>query len=288
MKKILYTLWLTMMVGAAFGQAAWVSPEKPDVTKPVRLYCDLSKVTAATADAMKSNTDGPYYIWTWKPTETRADSLVNGTGDKPWKSSNDKLKMTKDESLGANVWYYEMIPTEFYGVEASAIYAAGFSFLVKPKDGGGYGDPDVKTEDFNLVVEPPKLNRGLLYAVPQVMLANQITSLVYDNPLETKTTMQSLADGDVFMHMIAIAEDTVSGATVNIEPAKFFKVTDNPKLEMKKMADGRFRITMIPNKFFNTPAGYKLTQVTVTVRRRNYTSAVDQTDEKSKLEFGCQ
>ena len=125
MKKIVYSIIVSFFTLGAFGQAAWIEPKNPDVTKPVRIYCDLSKVTASTADAMKSNTDGPYYIWTWKPVEARPDSLANGTGDKPWKSSNERLVMTKDADKGANVWYFECVPTEFYGVEATVVYQNG-------------------------------------------------------------------------------------------------------------------------------------------------------------------
>jgi len=271
------------------AQAAWIEPENPDVTQTVRIYCDISKATSAESDNMKSNTDGPYYIWTWKPTEAeRVDSLQNGTGDKPWKSSNETLKMTKDPSKGSNVWYYEMIPTQFYNCDANTVYTKDISFLVKPKDGGGYGDPDVKTEDFNVAVNPPKLDRGILYSVPQILLENELTSLIYDNPLETKTTMQNLNDGDVCIHMIATIKDTSSGVTSTIEPSKFLQVQNNPKLKMKKMSDGRFKITMIPRKFFNVTNPNAIIQdVTITVRKTNWATSADQTNETSKLKFGC-
>jgi len=287
MKKIIATIFTFITANALLAQVAWVEPKKPDVTKPIRIYCDISKATAATADLMKADPSGPYYIWTWKPSETRADSLANGTGDKPWKSSNDKLVMTKDESKGANVWYYEMIPTEFYGVDPTVVYAQGISFLVKPKDGGGYGDPDVKTEDLNITIDPPSVDRGILYAVPQTIFGDQITTLVYDNPNEPKTTMQNLNDGDVYLHVVATAQDTL-GAKITIEPNKFFKVTDNPKLQMKRLTDGRFKITMIPNRFLNVQAGYNLVEIEITVRKKIYSSVADQTDKKTKLLFGCQ
>lgn len=287
MKKIVYLFIATFFAAVASGQTAWIEPENPDVNQPIRIYVDISKASNAEAADMKANPDGPYYIWTWKPSEARADSLVNGLGDKPWKNSNDKLIMKKDADKGANVWYFECIPTQFYGVTATQVYAAGISFLVKPKDGGGYGDPDVKTEDYNLVVEPPKLDRGLLYSVPSTMLENEITSLIYENTSETKSTMQNLADGDVYMHMVATAKDTVSGNTITIEPAKFLKVTDNSKLQMKKMADGRFKITMIPAKFLKVPVGYQLVDIEITVRKKVYASSADQTNTKSKLKYGC-
>ena len=287
MKKIILSTLGLLFTNVLLAQVAWVEPKKPDVTKPIRIYCDINKATAATADAMKTNTTGPYYIWTWKPVEARADSLVNGTGDKPWKNSNDKLMMTKDDTKGNNVWYYEMTPTEFYGVAPAVIYAQGISLLVKPKDGGGYGDPDVKTEDINITIDPPTVDRGILYAVPQTLFEDQINTLIYDNPNEPKLSMQNLSDGDVYMHMLATAQDSL-GSKITIEPTKFFKVTDNSKLKMKKLADGRFKITLIPNKFFVIPVGYHLIDLDITVRRKSYTSANDQTDKKTKLLFGCQ
>ncbi len=287
MKKKSIIIITLLLVNGLNAQVAWVEPKKPDVTKPIRIYCDINKATAATADAMKANTDGPYYIWTWKPVEARADSLVNGTGDKPWKNSNENLKMTKDDTKGVNVWYYEMIPTEFYGVDPTVVYSQGISLLVKPKDGGGYGDPDVKTEDLSITIDPPSVDRGILYSLPKTIFSDQITTLIYDNPNEPKTTMQNLIDGDVFMHIIATAQDSL-GTKVTIEPNKFFKVTDNPKLKMKKMSDGKFKLTMIPDRFLIIPSGFRLIDLEITVRKKNYVSNADQTDKKVKLMLGCQ
>jgi hypothetical protein len=45
---------------------------------------------------------------------------------------------------------------------------------------------------------------------------------------------------------------------------------------------------MIPNKFLSVPAGYTLFDIEITVRKKNYSSVVDQTDKKTKLLFGCQ
>lgn len=289
MKKYNLLFWAALLIGiSAKPQAAWIEPENPDVTKPVRLYCDISKTTAASADNMKNNPNGPFYIWTWKPVEhPSGHPLANGLGDKTWKNSNDALVMVKDDTKGANVWYYEMIPTEFYGVAATEIYSKGIAFLVKPKDGGGWGDPDIKTEDFNITVEPPKLNRGTLYAVPQTVLQHKLTSLIYDNPLELKETMKNLNEGDVFMHIVVTITDTVSGLTSKLEPATFSRVTNLPQLQMKKMTDGRFKITMIPHRFFNIPDTAILNEIEVTVRKRNWASFADQTSEKGRIKAGC-
>ena len=291
-KIILTSIFILGAIVKVFSQAAWIEPDNPDVTKSIRIYCDINKATSASADPMKANTDGPYYIWTWLPTETtRADTLQNGDTDKPWKSSNERLKMTKDPAKGANVWYYDMVPTIFYNCDANTVYAKDISFLVKPKDGGGYGDPDVKTEDFNVAVEPPKLDRGILYALPQTMFEDNITSLVYDNPLETKATMMdsSLHGMDIYAHLIATVKDTSTLVTSTIEPSKFLKVQDNPALKMKRMSDGRYKLTMIPRKFFNvTDPKVIMVDVTFTVRKAVWNTSDDQTNDKSKLKYGCQ
>ena len=57
---------------------------------------------------------------------------------------------------------------------------------------------------------------------------------------------------------------------------------------MKRLADGRFKITMIPNSFLSVPTGYTLFDIEVTVRKKNYSSVADQPDKKTKLLFGCQ
>ncbi|MFN9582706.1 MAG: hypothetical protein ACK566_08590, partial [Bacteroidota bacterium] len=61
MKKIVLSIAAIFTYLTSMSQAAWIEPENPDVTKPIRIYCDILKVTAATADGMKSNPDGPFY-----------------------------------------------------------------------------------------------------------------------------------------------------------------------------------------------------------------------------------
>jgi hypothetical protein len=283
-KYISYILYLVLPL-QVFSQAAWIEPKNPDVTKTIRIYCDIDKATAATADAMKANPAGPFYIWTWKPTE--GATIPNGEGDKPWKNSSEGLKMTKDVSKGANVWYYEMVATTFYNVSASEVYTAGISFLVKPKDGGGYGEDDIKTEDFNLAVAPPKVDRGLVYPVPATMYEDQITSIVYDNPADKNAAMQNLQNGDVYLYLKATIKDTATQTTTTIEPTKFFQVHTNSRLMMKKMSDGRFKLSMIPQQFFNVPAGSIMVSVIVIARKAQYTGPSDQTTSYT-LNYGCQ
>lgn len=290
MKKITSSIIAILLSVYSFGQAAWVEPENPDVTQKVRIYCDISKVAgvSGSADAMKANPDGPYYIWTWKPYDRpTGDPLVNGTGDKPWKSSNEALKMTKDASKGANVWYYEMIPTQFYNVPATTVYTVGIAFLVKPKDGGGYGDPDVKTEDLTLTITPPKLTRGLIYTIPQTVTSDELTTVYYDNASDTTPVMKNLGMDDAVLWIKCTAKDTVSGNSYVYQPSTFLAAGDNAQLKMYKNSDGYFVLSMIPRSFFGIPENYILTEMECTVRKKNIATLNDRTYEQPKIKFGC-
>ena len=119
-------------------------------------------------------------------------------------------------------------------------------------------------------------------------LQDEITTVIYDNAIEAKTTMQGLNDGDALMYVKATVEDTATAVRTTIEPAKFLKLQDNPKMTMKKDASGKFKIMMIPSKFLNIPAGKKLIDMEITVRKRAYAGGADQIDEKLKMKAGCQ
>lgn len=284
MKKVIYTLILACLSNLAFGQAAWIEPETPDVTKPVRLYVDLDKTTNQSLAGLT----GPFFIWTWSPAELPAASpKVNGTGDQPWKNSNDVLQMTKDDSKGARVYYYEMVPTEFYEVPAVDVYSKGISFLVKPKDGGGFGDPDFKTEDLVIPVSPPKLTRGFIYQLPVTILPNEITTIFYNNPLDTIAGMKSLSEGDAYLWIKCTGTDTITGQTITYQPSSFFMAGSNPALEMKKDETGKFYLSILPAQFFGFAPNFKPREIECTVRKKVYVDNNDRTIEQPKIKFGC-
>lgn len=138
MKKLkLFIVSILFLATSLSAQTAWIEPgPTTDVTTTCRIYVNLDKVTNTSLAGLT----GPFYMWTWLPFEFPAsDSMANGIGAQAWKNSNEKLKMTLDASKGPRVYYYEMIPTEFYRVPKGDVYSKGISFLVKPKDGGGFG-----------------------------------------------------------------------------------------------------------------------------------------------------
>ncbi|MCF8284085.1 MAG: hypothetical protein K9I48_03835 [Sphingobacteriales bacterium] len=290
MKKILFALALIVCAKFVSAQAAWIEPDPTDVSKTVRIYVDLDKLDATKEATARLLADpGPFYMWTWSPAELPVGNpKVNGEGEKPWQNSNEILKLTKDDTKGPNVFYYDMIPTEFYEVAAAKVYEKGINFLVKPKNGGGYGDPDIKSEDLTIAVNPPKTDKGTLYPFPSVMLQDRLVAIVYDNTKELKTTMQNLADGDVLVYMKASVEDTATAVVTTIEPSKFLQLQNNPKLTMKKDASGKFKLYIIPDQFFHIPAGLILKDIEVTIRKRAWASGADQIDQRIKFKGGCQ
>ncbi len=262
------------------AQVAWIEPSPTDVTKSIKIYVDLSKTVNKSLDG----NSGPFYFWTWKPVELPAGDInVNGTGDKPWKSSNDSLIMTPEPTKGSRVFSFTMVPTKFYETTPAAVYQAGLAFLVKPKDGGGYGDPDLKTEDLIIPIDAPLTDKGLMYALPATVLQNEITSIVYDNPKETKTTMQNLAADECYLYIKATDADAVT-----YQIASFLSVQSSPQLQMKKMIDGRFKCTFILNQFMNIPSGKVIKKLEVTVRKKNWASSDDQTTKTFTIAVGCQ
>ncbi len=287
MKRILtLIIGFSLISAKVFGQANWIEPENPDVTKKIRIYVDLTKTTNRSC----ADSTGPFYIWTWLPKEHPVGHpLRNGFGEKEWQNSNEALKMTNDAAKGPLVWYYEMVPTEFYEVPAADVYKKGISLLVKTKNGGGYGAPDVKTEDLNFTIEPPKTDRGAIYSAPSSMALNEVANIIYDNNFELNDSMTNVSNDDLYAWVSASIKDTATSVTRTFAPSSFFNVASNPDLKLVKVDVKKYRLSFIPSKLFNVTSNKELiTQIEVTVRRGNYTGPNDKSEAQPKLKFACQ
>jgi len=277
----------SLLAAKSFGQASWIEPENPDVTKKIRIYVDLTKTTNRSC----ADSTGPFYIWTWNPKEhPLGHPFRNGFGEKEWQNSNDALKMTNDVDKGPLVWYYEMIPTEFYEVPAADVYKKGISLLVKTKNGGGFGEPDVKTEDLVFNIAPPKTDRGSMFAVPSDMIQNEVVNLIYDNAKELNDSMKNLAiSEELFMWVNATITDTATAAIRTFAPTTFFTLDQNENLKMVRDLNGNYRLSFIPIKMFNLTSNNEIiTQIELIVRRKLYTGPKDRSDSQPKIKFGCQ
>ena len=283
MKKIIVSIFAFIAIaltGNLFSQAAYLDkPEEFDPTKPCKIMVNL-KLTSNDWGIVEIAQTEDIYIWTWKPKEHPAGHpLANGIGGAAWKNSNDALKMTKE---GEGLYSFTMTPTEFYETSAANVYKEDFHFLLKPKDGGGYGDPDRKTEDLSVSVDPPAGPVVKFLTVPLGRgekkdtigtTTKDVFSIVYNNTAEEKASMQNAEE----LYVFAVAYDE-TGAAYQIA-ANARKAGDFPQLKMKMTKAGTFQYSCIPEKLFNAvPAGQKIIRIEFQIVKPNLRTASDMVD----------
>jgi hypothetical protein len=268
-----------------FGQAVVTDPNPyNDPNDEVKIIVNLNLLDqnlSHTQLLIEAATNGDdMYIWTWSPYEFPAGSpKVNGEGAQPWKNSNELLKMTNEGDL---IYSYTMIPVEFYEVDAATVFENDIKFLVKPKDGGGYGDPDIKSEDLTLEINPPNLARTVVYGFPAAPLQDDVFRIIYDNYREEKPSMQNLEAGNVYVYLEATLTDSSS-----IIPSTFFQVGNNPNLEMKVAGNGIFELVIIPELFFNLQSGQKINSIKSIVMKKQFLSGADRVDDDFIVDLSC-
>ncbi|MEZ4686902.1 MAG: hypothetical protein R3B47_12805 [Bacteroidia bacterium] len=280
MKSIIYTIILLALPVMVHAQSTWLDPADAAADDTVRLYVDLTKTSNDWGIVEVAASGEDMYIWTWKPKEHPAGHpLVNGVGDQAWKNSNDALRMTK-ESEG--VYYYKMVPTEFYEVDANTVYAEDFHFLVKPKDGGGYGDPDIKTEDLLIKIDPANCDPRKVGSFPDAVTADgvlpmtgdEIMVLIYDNSMEEKTAMQNNTE-DLFVYARGT---TANGQNVSVETLR--NVSSNADLQMTDMGNGLYHWYIIPNQLYKdvVPSGDQIKTLRLQILQRDARDSNDIVD----------
>lgn len=222
------------------------------------------------------------YMWTFSPAELPpGHPRVNGTGAQPWKNSNDSLKMTKED---VGIYSYTMIPTEFYEVDAATVYKNDIKFLVKLKDGGGFGDPDRKSDDLVVLVDPPKVTLDPAFIFPTEARGDDVLSINYENDRETKVTMQNIGSNDAFFYAIATLNDSTE-----IEIEKFTRVSNNPKLQLNSVGPSTFIKYIIPNEFFAVPAGKSISKMKfIITRRSSFTGGDDRINYDLNVNLDCE
>ncbi len=295
MKKIIvsiFALFAIAISGNLFSQAAYLDkPEEFDPSKPCKIMVNL-KLTSNEWGIVEIAQTEDMYIWTWKPKEHPAGHpLANGIGGAAWKNSNDALKMTKEDE---GLYSFTMVPTEFYETSAANIYKEDFHFLVKPKDGGGYGDPDRKTEDLSVAVDPPAGPVVKFLTVPvgrgekkDTILSStkDVFSIVYNNTAEEKTSMQNAEE----LYVFPVAYDETGASYLIAANAR--KAGDFPQLKMKMTKDGVFQYSVIPEKLFNAvPSGQKIIKIEFQIVKPNLKTTSDMVDGTLTYSFnqgGC-
>lgn len=266
MKKLIFTAIVSFMVNVTFGQVS-TDPIEFTPDQEIKIIVDLNATSNDWGIVEIAASGEDMYIWTWNPFEWGAnDSLANGLGSQAWKNSNPVLKMTKEAE---GVYSYTMTPTEFYAVDAATVYDKDIEFLVKPLDGGGYGDPDRKTEDLKVAVDPAITVRDPGYAFPVNPSADDVIQINYDYSREnfsdgrmqkrnSSCEIEMLGEDEVWMFAEATTVDSSKYVISN-----FFTVSQNPDLLMDYEGEGTYVRYIIPNEFFADviPAGSEIISV---------------------------
>ena len=285
MKKLIYICSLCLGSMSLFAQLSTIPTEDIDPEDSLKIIVDVTKMDGSK-DYIKNLQDDAasgkdLYIWTWAPFEFPAGHpKANGTGAQAWKSSNEVLKMTKE---GPGVYSFSMIPTEFYEVDAATVYNNDISFLVKPKDGGGYGDPDRKSDDLKVTVDPPNTERPSFYSFPAFSTTDDLMTLVYENARDTTPTMQNLEPGDCYFY----PQITLSDSTTFLLEPSIFNAGNNPKLEMEYVGDNTFMKQFQPRDFFNIPPGKTIIQFKAAIIRKQYFSSADRSTSAIDMSMLC-
>jgi hypothetical protein len=290
MKKTILTWILAGFSAVSLGQAVTVAnPGDMDPTKEITIIVDLTQTSNEWGIVEAAASGEDMYIWTWQPAEHPVGHpRVNGIGATAWKNSNEALKMTK---VSEGVYSYTMVPTEFYEVEAKEVYDKDIHFLVKPKDGGGYGDPDIKTEDLLLEFELPKGASTIFTSIPNPfgpdldslkIGMDDIFSLKYDNNEDTKPSLEGVQE------MYIYPEITGTDSVVYTVAPNAKQVGNYPSLKMTNRGDGTFQFSHIMSNYialFQLPPGVEPRSMTVLCVRPNLKNTNDIVDDDLAVTF---
>ncbi len=284
-KKLLLLCFLGLGNFGLFAQVSTEPSEDIDPEDSLKIIIDISKLDA-TKDYVQNlqaeaSAGKDLYFWTWSPFEFPAGHpKTNGTGAQAWKNSNDLLKLTKEKE---NVYSYKMVPTLFYEVDAATVYDKDIMFLVKPKDGGGYGDPDAKSDDLKVAIDPPKLERDPAYAFPEAGQPDDVFTIYYDNSQEKKVSMQNLSENECYLY----AEATLSDSTIIKVAPNFFTVGTYPELKLDYIGNNTFRKFVYANELFTIPQGKTITAMKFVIIREVYLSGKDRLDYDIPIDLSC-
>lgn len=280
MKKIVSLIVpILFLASFGFGQAAWVEPNPANVNAEIKIMIDVSQPDCECPLLLDADS---LYLWTWEPTENA--TINNGQ----WNASNPELKMTKESD---NIWSYTLIPTQFYNVEASEVYDKGISFLAKFIDGSAIDGAEPKSADQHVDIDP----LGCVDKVctfPQFFKDDDYLTIIYDNTLEDKSSMQNLDPDNCYFLPTAVAGGIqYQYTTNNFDPNNLLE-NSYPELKMTFEGEGKFAYTILSDEFFRSdksenpvPPNVKIDKITMIFRKSEFNG---QFTNISELEFQCE
>jgi hypothetical protein len=189
--------------------------------------------------------------------------------------------MTKEAN---HIYSYTMVPTIWYGVDAATVYKEDIHFLVKPKDGGGYGDPDRKSGDLVLKIDPPATDREPVFQFPSLVGQDDILSVVYENWRETKPSMQNLDADSAYIHAEC---KLISGTVIKIPSNYFADPTLTPQAKMTLVDDGEFQWQIVPEMYFNLQPGDEIDEIKIIVRKPVFLSGAERVTDELIVTVKC-
>ena len=201
MKRLLpLFMWLGCTASLWSQQIVTTIPTFIDPQDSLVIIVDLNQMDSSSVHVQNLKADAragmDVFIWTWNPNEhPTGHPLVNGIGSQAWKNSNDALKMT---ALGNMQYQYVFKPSviSWYNTDTAQAYQRGLSFLVKPKDGGGYGDPDRKSDDINIPIPRPGLNADIVSHPNRFYFAGQTQQIALSGESPVAADLSFTVDGN--------------------------------------------------------------------------------------------
>ena len=265
MKKIILFLCCVSIYNFIFSQAAYIQPVPTNVNSITRINVDISKPDCECPNLQDATSDDPLYLWSWLPAEP-----IVGNGS--WDSSNEELRMIQNKN-NPNIWFIDVVITDFYGVNENTAYASGLSYLVKKKNGldGGNNDLENKSRDFDITLIPPPCEDRLC-PHPQVMQQDDYFTIFYNISQEvninfnpdslTTSNKEILMNGDISIH---IRTNTSMGNTYENSPQNLmFNLLESNFLPSYNAEERYFSYTFIPEEIFDLEPSENMSEIEVT------------------------
>lgn len=272
-KRIKGLLLVSLCLINLYSQKTWVVPANINPNDTLTIYVDIKQ-----CNCQRTMNADSLYFWSWLPRDRdTGEATYNGL----WTKSNEKLRMT---SAGNNVWYYKMVPVDFYGVSATTLYEKDIYFYVKKKDGtgiGGTGCDRNATEELSVILEPPVTGLSKVKCFPVKAAGdtlsisqNDVFTVIYNNNLEEKTTLQGVNDFYVFLQATGSNNLTYNYGNLG-------NLGATPELAMTSNGKGLWSFSTIPSELFKAklPTGVKVQLLKIQFARKTATGTKDIVDK---------
>jgi hypothetical protein len=245
MKKIILiitSLVLYQIQAMSAGRIAeiWTNPAIFADDEAVSIYFD---VTGTDLEGVTED----LYLWSWFPTEPDAGNFANS-------SAFAKLTHVED-----NIWFINMVPTDYYGVapgSMTAIYG-----LLKTKSGSKVTDAFAPDQ-----IPPNEINIYSLAVISDTAKIDFSPKAVYkDRPLSILVNANNTwskcetapVQGDLATASNVHFQSGVNTWDITVEN----NGANLTKTALKDLGNGIYRMDLVPNDYFALPSDYKLKEI---------------------------